>query len=91
MRLLYCKTCEDVVRLARRDEDRHCECGRSFGRMVDHGVVVVGGPSLVLGVTEPQLLRAVNNVPATGEGPRFFAFVMPSNSPTVRKEEVHAV
>lgn len=86
MRLLLCNACSDVLKLVITDDDRHCFCGRSYGRLDNVGTVFAGGPSVILGINDGSLDRAVRNVPDVGEGSRFYAFVMPLNAPKLVRE-----
>lgn len=48
MKLLFCKSCHDIVKLSK--EVRHCECGESSGRYIDNRNVEIIGEAMVLGI-----------------------------------------
>lgn len=88
MRLLHCKSCGDVVRLFKSDEDRHCFCGRTFGRLLPTYHPFHEGDGIVLGVNERNLAKAIAQQPMAGNGPRFYAYVMPKVGRHAPQEEL---
>lgn len=85
MKLLLCKTCQDVIRLFA--EERQCKCGAVRGRYVDDVNSVYSGDSAVpLGFSNSSLVSAMHNQPNSGLGRRFDAFVIPRNCPSYNKE-----
>lgn len=85
MKLIYCKSCNDVVTL-RSSHRRTCECGRSWGRYTTLTNAYCGGDAVPLGLIPKSLWRAINAQPETGMGKEFLTFVIPKQCPTFGKE-----
>lgn len=84
MKLLYCPACEDVIKL-RSECPRACHCGQSWGHYLPDGLrAEIGGKAVPLGFANGELAYALRNRPASGQGERFAAFVIPRECPTVR-------
>lgn len=77
MKLLHCRSCEDVVALRVSDDHRHCDCGRSFGKLNSAKQPEIFGPAILLGIADNKLARAINAQPDSGKGPPFHAYVFP--------------
>lgn len=78
MKLLYCKACNDLVRLQR--EWRLCNCRRSAGRYEDAArAIVAGEPAFAVGIMGDAITRAISDVAtASGRfGPAFSGWVFP--------------
>lgn len=89
MKLIFCPTCEDVVRL--QEFIRTCQCGRSGGRYLSDGVhAQYWGKAVPLGFENADFTDAVRNQPKVGkQGLRFTAFVIPKRCDTF--ERINAV
>lgn len=77
MKLLFCKRCQDVVRM--QSEFRSCQCGATRGRYLADGdhAEYVGDDAVPLGIANPSLARAILEQPEQGTGRTFTAFVVP--------------
>ena len=83
MKLLFCRNCEDVVRLV--DSTRSCSCGWCKGKYIDEINAVYSGTFAVpLGVTNSSLTEAIANRPQSGLGSRLCTFVIPIECPTFK-------
>ncbi len=82
MKLLLCKTCQDVLKL---DPDgRYCACGQAWGRYLEDGLhAQISGTAVPLGFVNSQLLHALRHRPDDGNGSLFTAFVIPHACDTV--------
>ena len=81
MKLVYCRKCQDVVRLF--DEPRQCKCGRVGGRYTDgRNAVYWGKEAALVGFDNPDFMGAVDyvsNGPSDDirlKGSNFSAFVI---------------
>ena len=90
MKLLFCKKCNDVVKL-RRDPIT-CECGASWGRYREDGLHAEygGEPAVLLGIANSSLFRALVLQNSLGDNPHglgrtFEAFIIPENAPTIHR------
>jgi hypothetical protein len=64
MKILYCKTCKNLVKLTRR-EVRFCDCGRVQGRYLRDGrkaEIFLGGPAISIVISTPTWKRARHKV-----------------------------
>jgi hypothetical protein len=77
MKLLFCKKCEDVIRLF--SHLRYCKCGETSGKYTnDINAVYWGENAVPIGFANSSLLNAVENQPENhGKGEVFEAFVIP--------------
>lgn len=82
MKLIFCRACQDIVRLIEGDW-RRCDCGRSAGTYVDPLKAQISGPCIPLGIDNRSLALALAARPASGLGERFEAFVIPEECSTV--------
>lgn len=86
MKLLLCKSCQDVVRLI--DEKRVCRCGKTGGIYVDDlNAKYFGNDAVPIGFANSSLHQAIINQPIGGHGKEFIAFVIPKNCSTLVKVE----
>ena len=85
MKLVYCPSCEDVVRLWSRT--RRCRCGASGGRYVDDVYAVYWGKAVPIGFDNWSLGLALGTRRETDEdgGTPFQAFVIPEKCRTLIK------
>ena len=82
MKLLYCKTCEDIVKLTKAT--RTCRCGATGGHYkVDGYNAIYYGPAIPLGFTNGSFIEAIRNQPEYGDGYRYTSFVIPKVCPTI--------
>lgn len=82
MKLIYCTSCSDVVRLTKRE--RECECGKAHGQYHEDGLnATIGGTAVPLGFANYSFVDAVRSQPEDGRGHHFVAFVIPRKCPTV--------
>lgn len=78
MKLIFCKKCQDIVRLF--SELRTCKCGECSGRYInDIYAIYNGGENVIpIGFGNNSFLDAVENQPeGMGKGKVFKAFVIP--------------
>lgn len=84
MKLLYCKSCHDLVALI-VNEVRVCRCGNSQGVYTDNiNAVYHGERAVPLGITNDSFFAAMDRQPAEGRGETFTAFVIPKSCPTFK-------
>ena len=84
MKLVLCKECQDVFKLA--SQKRNCECGKSSGRYLEDGLhATYHGPCVPIGFENNSLRDAIINQPKEGQGKCFTAFVIPKECDTMAK------
>lgn len=85
MKLIFCKSCEDVVRLI-QGEERFCKCGKCSGKYTDKlNAWYKGGDFVVpLGFLNGSLAKAGNKQPKEGDGESFLAVVIPERCDTFK-------
>ena len=82
MKLLYCNTCRDIVKLYRTT--RTCQCGVTGGHYKQDGLnAVYYGPAIPLGFANGSFHEALDNQPEFGMGTNYNAFVIPKVCPTM--------
>ena len=81
MKLIYCRECQDIVKLARIP--RRCFCGKSGEQYQDAINATISGPCIPIGIANSAFLSAMQNRPESGQGECFEAFVIPKKCPTV--------
>ena len=82
MKLLYCNTCRDIVKLYRTT--RTCHCGATGGHYKQDGLnAVYYGPAIPLGFANGSFHEALDNQPEFGMGTNYNAFVIPKVCPTM--------
>jgi hypothetical protein len=84
MKLILCTRCQDVFKVV-YSEERHCQCGRSYGRCSDKDGINAwysGKHAVPLGFANSSLAQSVTRQPEQGMGAIFEAFVIPSKCPT---------
>ena len=85
MKLLFCKNCYDVVKLY-EGEDRCCKCGKSGGRYIDCVNAEYWGDSAVpMGFANLSFVEALKNIPDSGIGKDFCAFIIPKDCCAIKK------
>ena len=85
MKLIYCPSCHDVLKL--QAGDRKCWCGASWGTYHGNGVnVTIGGRAVPLGIDNLSFLNALAHRPADGLGRTFTAFVIPKYCDHIEQE-----
>jgi len=91
MKLLYCRTCGDIVKLLR--ESRPCACGLSTGAYVNDRDVAVSGPAWVMGIPNMDMAIALQrmtvlDIDAGGThvyGPNLTAFFLYPHHHTIQR------
>ncbi len=83
MKLIYCKGCQDVIKLIRAY--RQCRCGHSGGRYLDYAHSEIWGSAIPLGIDYRSLGEALKERPKEGKGSLFTAFVIPEECDTVEE------
>ena len=82
MKLLYCNTCRDIVKLYRTT--RTCHCGATGGHYREDGLnAIYYGPAIPLGFANSSFRDARDNQPEFGMGTVYSAFVIPKVCPTM--------
>ena len=83
MKLLFCKNCQDIVRLF--DETRVCKCGKTSGAYINElDAWYSGDYAIPIGFQNSSLGTALRNQPEEGLGFNFTAFVIPKECPTFK-------
>lgn len=85
MKLIYCPHCHNIVKLCRRVTT--CECRLSHGAYLDDLNAVYSGDAVPLGIANSSFIDALRNQPASGDGMRFEAFVIPKKCSTFKRSE----
>ena len=86
MKLLYCKECHDVIRLA--SEKRYCECKNVWGNYKEDGWhAIVSSNAVVLGFDSYSFSRAIREIENNGEVWTFEAFTIEEDCKTVERVE----
>lgn len=82
MKLLFCKTCSDVIRIT-MDKIKYCDCGQTYGQYEEDGINAwFKGPAIPLGFANRSFLAALQNQPNEHWGKKFEAFVIEKRCPT---------
>ena len=82
MKLLYCNTCRDIVKLSRTT--RTCQCGATGGHYREDGLnAIYYGPAIPLGFANGSFHEALDSQPEFGMGTVYNAFVIPKVCPTM--------
>ena len=82
MKLLFCNTCRDIVKLSRTT--RTCQCGATGGHYREDGLnAVYYGPAIPLGFANSSFYDAIDSQPEFGDGYRYTSFVIPKVCPTM--------
>ena len=82
MKLLYCNTCRDIVKLSRTT--RTCQCGATGGHYKEDGInAIYYGPAIPLGFANSEFHTAIESQPEYGDGYRYTSFVIPKVCPTM--------
>ena len=82
MKLLYCNTCRDIVKLSRTT--RTCHCGATGGHYREAGInAIYYGPAIPLGFANSEFHTAIESQPEYGDGYRYTSFVIPKVCPTM--------
>lgn len=86
MKLIYCKNCQDVVRLI--EKERFCECGKCSGKYTDELNAWYKGEEVIpLGFANSSFVIALSNQPKDGWGEMFEAFVIPNICDTFKRKK----
>ena len=82
MKLLYCNTCRDIVKISYAT--RTCHCGATGGHYKQDGLnAVYYGPAIPLGFANGSFHEAIDSQPEFGMGTNYNAFVIPKVCPTM--------
>ena len=82
MKLIYCNSCRDIVKLSRTT--RTCHCGESGGHYREDGLnAIYYGPATPLGFANSSFHEALESQPEFGMGIDYKAFVIPKVCPTM--------
>ena len=84
MKLIFCRTCQDVRKL--RYIKTSCMCGSSWGWYEQDGLhAVVGGRAIPIGFSNLSFSEALANQTKRGRGLEFVAFVIPEKCDTIER------
>lgn len=88
MKLIFCPSCQDLVKLQR--SKRTCHCGKSWGEYTDHIKAQIGGLSIAVGIDNKTFAGAVRERNQS-TGPlsafEFEAFIFGRNPKNIVKED----
>lgn len=85
MKLLFCKNCQDVIRLV-QEEVRTCRCGKVSGKYInDLDAIYSGKEAVPLGFSNHSFANAIRNQPEKNWGKEFTAFVIQKKCDTFVK------
>lgn len=86
MKLIFCKSCWDVVKLDYRK--RYCKCRKCWGKYEKDGLnAIVNKEATPIGINNFDFVSAFHSQPEYGMGERFEAFVIPKFCETIKVEE----
>ena len=82
MKLLFCNTCQDVVKLSKTTSP--CRCGATGGHYKEDGInAIYYGPAVPIGFINSEFVTAIKDQPEYGNGIGFGAFAIPKVCPTM--------
>ena len=85
MKLLLCKSCQDIFKVVLHEE-RTCICGSTSGKHTDGLNACYKGENAVpIGFNNSTLRHAVHNQPQEGWGEDFSAFTIAKECPSFKK------
>lgn len=88
MKLVLCKSCQDVIRLI-QSEVRTCKCGNAGGKYLNElDAVYFGEFAIPLGFQNSSVVQAIRSQPENGLGVEFTAFVIPKECPTFKRVDI---
>lgn len=85
MKLILCKSCQDIVRPL-PNKTRYCDCGKVSVKAIGVLNIQVSGKEYAtpLGFRNSSFRGAVINQPETGMGEDFVAFVIPKQCDSIK-------
>ena len=85
MKLLFCKSCQDIVKLPIM-KFRKCQCGKSRGRYLkdEYHAEIQGEHAIPICFLNSTLAAAIRCRPKSGNGMEFVAFVAAEDHPSVK-------
>ncbi len=84
MKMLFCIECNDIFNLQKKEKT--CSCGKTGGKYTDNvNAVYWGFHAVPLGFTNNSFKEALIKQPNDGLGSRYEAFIIPKNSPTMKR------
>lgn len=88
MKLLFCRKCQDMFRLA-IEERRHCKCGLTSGQYDENGekATYSGEYAVPFGIDNNTFIRAIQTQPQRGWGPNFIAFVFARHHDRFKRDD----
>jgi len=88
VKLLFCRECNDVIRIVPEDI-RECQCGKVKGRYLEDGyhAEYSGDEAIPVAFLNSSFAEAIREQPQEGGGYRFDAFVVPVKCDTFVKKE----
>ena len=89
MKLLFCKRCQDIIRLC-IEERRKCRCGHASGQYDENGETAVysGEDAVPFAISNPSFALAVRTQPHAGWGPDFDAWVFSKVNNRIRRDDL---
>lgn len=84
MKLIFCKQCQDIVRLTNRI--RYCKCKNVYGRYVNDSVAIISKNAVPIGILNNSLKAALNKDNKT-EDVHFVSFIIAENAPNIIRSD----
>jgi len=90
MKLIFCKSCEDVLKLM--EYRKVCDCGSSWGEYIDDSLInaVYGGKAVPIGFNNRSFVEALRPM-SIKDSVEFVAFVIPKKCDSFRAEKGEGV
>ena len=85
MKLIFCKDCQDVIKIDR--DMRTCKCGKAKAYLTDHINAIVNDHAIVLGFSNPSLANAFKIKPTIHFGSRFEAFIISKEAKSIKVDD----
>jgi len=89
MKLIFCKKCNDVIKLRYKENSLTCQCGASGGYYLKDGLhAKIWGEAIPLGIDNISLKKAIlcRNLSDKNYVGFFDAFVIPKKCDTVKEK-----
>jgi len=83
MRLLYCKECQDLIKL--KPAISVCSCGETTGSITSDNFAEFDGPAIPVAIDNKTFYKAIGERKNSGKGINFLAFVVSKKTNTFKQ------